>query len=225
VTFLCPFTRHMVNRIGGPLRAHKLNSIATILSSFIKFLAGFVGSRKNQYISKFTITRIAIIFTVDTVCTIFNMMDTFSGQLMNYQMLDYVELQTGVRSEGITFAVNNLFTKIVTNNLGSLTGNGFLQWTGYTGGYDEERDANNKVLRIRPWSEYYPLVPLRMKKYMWPMATLAPVVDNAIWLLARSLVHYTPEQALETEVQLAQRRAAKKAAEAEKDVVTAGETL
>ncbi|MDR2686508.1 MAG: hypothetical protein LBB75_02050, partial [Oscillospiraceae bacterium] len=104
---------------------------------------------------------------------------------------DYVELKTGERSEGVTTAVNNLFSKIVTNNIGQVTGNAFLQWTGYTGGY--------KADGTRPPEKYL--------KFMWPMYTLIPVLDHAIWFAARCFVKWKPEDRERTEQALAERRA------------------
>jgi Na+/melibiose symporter-like transporter len=118
-------------------------------------------------------------------------MDAIAGAMMNYEMLDYVELKTGVRSEGITFSVDALFKKIVTDNVGRATGNAFLEWTGYKGGYVSEN--------IAP--------PERYMKYIWPMFTLAGAFDGVIWITMRSLVHYTPKDAQETERLLIARRA------------------
>jgi Na+/melibiose symporter-like transporter len=213
ISVLKPFARQIINRLGGPLKTQRLNSVINICASLLKFLAGFAGSKSKGYATQFSIPRIALVFLADTVCTTSGMFDGVAGNMMNYQMLDYVELKTGVRSEGITFSVNNLWTKVVTNNLGSLTGNAFMQWTGYKGGYDEVRDENNNTVRIRPWSEYYPLVPRRMKQYFWPMLTLSAMVDNGIWLMVRSFVHYTPAQAEQTERILAQRRSRAEQAE------------
>lgn len=180
VTFLKPFTRQLVNACGGPLNVHKLTSLAGAVGFFLRFLIGYN-----------TFPKVILNILIEAVLYVLYDMDGTAGTMLNYEMLDYVELKTGLRTEGVTASVNGLFSKIVTNNIGMVTGNAFLEWTGYTGGYVD----SGKEL------------PKRFVKYMWPMYTLAGVVDNLVWLAARSLVKHTPEDAKRVEEELAARHA------------------
>lgn len=175
---LKPFSRQLINLVGGPLRAQKLNSIFLIVCNLIKFMGGL------RTIPGFIVTIITemLIYGIQD-------MDTVASDMLNYEFYDKVELETDVRSEGATAAINGFFTKTITNNIGLVTGNAFLQWTGYTG--------NSSDKTTKP--------PERYMKWMWPMATLAPAADALVYLVARSFVKWKPEDRLRTEAELAMR--------------------
>lgn len=175
VTFTKPFSRQLVNLCGGPLRVVQINSVFNIVASLIKFALG---------INKFW--KLAVIMLLDSLSYVIGDMSALAGTMLNYEMLDYVELKTGMRTEGVTNAIDGLFAKIITNNIGTVTGNAFLQWTGYTGGYKESGEA----------------LPERFQKYMWPMFTLATAFDNAVFLVLRSFLKHTPEDAKRVEEEL-----------------------
>lgn len=118
VACLKPFARQMVNACGGPLRVHKLNSLASIIGYILRFLVGYN-----------TFWKLAVNILIESVLYVFADMDSLATTMLTYEMLDYVELKTGFRTEGVTMSVDALFKKIVTNNIGTVTGNAFLQWT------------------------------------------------------------------------------------------------
>lgn len=180
VSFTKPFSRQMVNLMGGPQRVHQINSFCNMLSGVLKLVIG---------INKFW--KLALNILIDSLLFVIGDMDGVAGTMMNYEMLDLVELETGVRTEGVTQSINGLFAKIVTNNIGTVTGNAFLEWTGYSGGYKNTGEA----------------LPPRFVKWMWPMFTLSTVFDNGIWLLARSVYKHTPEDAKRVEEELIALRA------------------
>lgn len=175
ITFTKPFSRQLVNKCGGPLRVHKINSALNIIVALIKFAVG---------INKFW--KLAINLVLDALLYVVADMDSIAGTMLNYEMYDLVELKTGIRTEGVTNSINGLFAKIVTNNIGAVTGNAFLQWTGYTGGYKNTGEA----------------LPERFQKYMWPMFTLTTAFDNTLFLILRSMLKYTPEDARQIEEEL-----------------------
>ncbi|MDR0883255.1 MAG: MFS transporter [Oscillospiraceae bacterium] len=179
VTILQPFARQIVNAMGGPLRTHQINSTVAMIAGVLRFLIGYN-----------TFGKLALNFLIESIVMCFTALDGVASTMLNYEMLDYVELKTGVRSEGVTMSVNALFLKIVTNNIGMATGNAFLQWTGYRGGYV---DAD-----VPP--------PQRFMKYMWGINTLCAVVDSGIFIAARSFVHFTPEDRERVEAALIERR-------------------
>lgn len=180
-TFMQAFNRQIINWMGGPLRAQKLNSIIIAVSKLIQYIVGYN-----------SIPKLAVTVLTETLINASRNWDGIAGSMLNYEFYDYVELKTGQRSEGVTAAINGLFSKIITNNIGLVTGNAFLQWTGYKGGYLADGTTP----------------PERYMKYMWPMYTLIPLLDNTIWTLARCSVKWTPEDRENTERELAERRAA-----------------
>ena len=181
-TVMQPFQRQIINFIGGPLRAQQLKCVVNIVCKLLMFFVGYK-----------SLWRFAGLVFLETFVNASMGLDNVAGEMLNYQWYDYVELQTGERTEGVTTAVDNLFKKSVTNNIGQATGNWFLQWTGYKGGYVEDG--------IRPPEKYL--------NFMWPMYTLIPVLDHTIWLVCRSFVKWKPEDSERTELALAERRAAK----------------
>lgn len=187
ITFTKPFSRQFVNMCGGPIRVHKINSILNIVAALIKLAVG---------INKFW--KLAINLLLDAILYVVGDMDAIAGTMLNYEMYDLVELETGIRTEGVTNSINGLFAKIVTNNIGAATGNAFLQWTGYTGGYKNTGEA----------------LPERFVKWMWPMFTLSTAFDNTIFLIMRSLVKHTPEDARRIEKELIELRGGDETAEA-----------
>jgi Na+/melibiose symporter-like transporter len=184
ITLINPFTRQIVNLLGGPMRTHKIKNLCDMVGHLIKFFAGIR-----------TVPGIFINIVVDNLLFITNAADGLAGNMLNYEFYDYVELETGVRSEGITSSVTGLINKTVTNNIGTITGNAALDWMGYRGGYLADG--------TKP--------PERYMKYVWPLAMLAPVVDNLIYLIGRSTIHWTPEDRERTEKALEERRKAAKA--------------
>jgi len=180
-TVLQPFNRQLINRMGGPLRAQQIKCVLNMFCKLMMYIFGY----KSPW-------RFGILILMESFINASGSWDGVAQGMLDYEWYDYVELKTGQRSEGVTTAVNNLFSKIITRNIGQVTGNAFLQWTGYRGGYTEDG--------TRP--------PERYLQWMWPMYTLIPVVDHAIWLTARAFVKWKPEDAVRTELALAQRRAA-----------------
>ena len=185
--FMSPFQRQIINKVGGPLRAQQLKCVVCGLSRLLMFFVGYK-----------SLWNFAVLVVLENFFNAGGGFDGVAEAMLNYEWYDYVELKTGQRTEGVTGAVNALFEKIVTNNIGKLTGDAFLQWTGYRGGYKAEG--------TRP--------PERYLKFMWPMYTLIPVLDHTIWLICRSFVKWKPEDRERTELALAERRAAQAALEA-----------
>ena len=181
VTFTKPFSRQLVNKVGGPLKTNKLCHMINASLYFLRFLVGC-----NKFWKLF------FNMIAEAAAYVVNDMNSVAENMLNYEMLDYVEWKTGLRTEGVTASVSGLLSKIVTNNIGTVTGNAFLAWTGYEGGYIDEGGE----------------VPERFRKYMWPMYTLASVFDQMVYLLLRSTVKYSPEDSHRVEEALKERRAA-----------------
>jgi len=180
-TVLQPFWRQIINRLGGPLRAQQIKALINIFCKLMMYLFGYK-----------SIWRFGVLVFMELFINASVQMDGVAEGILKYEFFDYVELKTGQRSEGVTTAIDNLFSKIVTRNIGQVTGNAFLSWTGFKGGYTEDG--------TRP--------PERYLKYIWPLYTLVPVLDHAIWFTCRSFVKWKPEDRERTELELAERRAA-----------------
>ncbi|MDR3313716.1 MAG: MFS transporter, partial [Oscillospiraceae bacterium] len=118
ITFLYPFMGMVVNRVGGPKRMHIINSILLMACNGIKY---FLDPRKFKH----TLPPLVGIILMDTFFETLGPLNGYATGILNYEMLDYVEYKTGVRSEGMTAAFNALFAKMITGNINNATYNAF----------------------------------------------------------------------------------------------------
>ena len=181
VTFLYPFVGAVVKAVGSPKRMQVINYSIYTLVNVVKFFAGY----KNW-------GALAVNILMDTITETLNPLNNYADHILYYEMFDYVEWKTGVRSEGITQAFQGVIDKMIKNNIDSFTGNAFQSWTGIT--QVDWNDPNAKV-------------PARYAKWAWPLFTLAPVVDNLIMLIARASFHYEADKRDIIEAELKERRA------------------
>lgn len=180
---LKPFYRQIINRFGGPLRFSRMYFSLEIIANLIKCMAGIK-----------TVQGIILCALVENFVVAGREMNALAERMLEFEFFDYVELQTGERSEGISTAVRQLMNKTITNNIGTVTGNAALDWMGYRGGYLADGE--------KP--------PERFLKYIWPLATLAPAFDAAVWLVGRTFfLKWTPEDRARTEQALEERRSRK----------------
>jgi len=180
ITFLYPFMGKIVNRLGGPKRTHIMGYSLTIAVFVAKYFIGYSGP-----------AALTMIFIGDVIWQTVAPFIGYSSRLIEYEMLDLVEYETGVRSEGVTMAFNALFRKILTSNIDSATGNWLQAWTGIN---QIDVDSPN------------PVVPERFRKWAWFFFTLTPAVDSAIDLITRLFLKYSPEQRYFIEDELKKRR-------------------
>ncbi|MDR1733525.1 MAG: MFS transporter [Oscillospiraceae bacterium] len=186
ITFLYPFLRQMTDFFGGPKRARIVNALCWIVCSLGKFAFGYK-----------TVAGVISILFFDTILQTISPVNGYAHEILNYEMLDYVEWKTGVRSEGITAAFNGLKDKLVNNNITSYTHNLFQKWSG---------------IYLVDLTQENPEIPERYVKWAWPLYTLAPVVDYLITLIALLLFPYDVKQKDVIEAELAERRALQKQA-------------
>jgi len=189
ITFLYPFMGKIVNKIGGPKRTHIYGYSLTIAVFLAKYFIGYKGP-----------AALIMIFIGDLIWQTIAPFIGYSSRVLEYEMLDVVEYETGVRSEGVTMAFKALFNKILTSNIDSATGNWLQGWTGIN---QIDVDSPN------------PVVPERFQKWAWTFFTLTPAVDATIDLITRLFLKYKPEQRHVIEAELIKRRELAQQAKAE----------
>jgi Na+/melibiose symporter-like transporter len=108
---------------------------------------------------------------------------------MDYEMYDYVEWKTGLRSEGMTIAVDGMLGKLINNNVTSVIGNAVNEWTGYLG-YEFPAEQQ----------------PPRFLKSIWPLMHIGKIAGEAIYLIGLFWFRY-PRDPGEVEADLIGRRA------------------
>jgi len=177
-TFLQPFAGKFIKMMGGELRFQRIKTAIDVAAMSARFAVGYQ-----------SFTRLMIMYTIEMVQDIFNKWQPVAGGVINYQMLDYVEWKTGLRSEGMTMAVSGMLNKLIRNNIGNITGNLWLQWTQYQG-WDIPKEQQ----------------PARFLNTIWPLMHIGPIVSSAMWLIGLLWFKY-PHDPKEVEADLVERRA------------------
>lgn len=107
--------------------------------------------------------------------------------------IDYMEWETGKRTEGITFSMQTFFTKIssgITAGLATLA----LHLLDYKAVDDTAATfIGTQSAAFEAW--------------IWPLAMLTPVVASVLYIIPLLFIRYTPEKRAKVERELAERRA------------------
>ncbi|MDR2687069.1 MAG: MFS transporter [Oscillospiraceae bacterium] len=177
-TFLQPFARQFIRKVGGERNMLMLNHGTGIVQSLLSLAAGYK-----------TFPRLLNMLFWEMVKDIPNKFGPVADAVISYEMLDYVEWKTGERSEGVTMSVNALISKLVTSNIGMVTQNAFMQWSGYKG-WDVPREEQ----------------PKRFLDMIFPMLFITQAVDHLIWLVGYCFYNYKKETREQVEAELIERR-------------------
>ena len=175
---LQPFALKFIKLFGGNLNLKRAKAITQIVTSVGKFLVGYK-----------SVPRLLFMYTMELLQEIIDKWDPVADGVIQYQMLDYVELKTGLRSEGMTLAVSGFLDKIIRQNSETLIGNAFLRWTGFPGAE-------------------FPLEeqPERFLKSIWPLLQFKQFLTGAAWLSGLLWFRFPMEPA-QVEADLIEQRA------------------
>ena len=175
---LQPFALKFIQLFGGNLNLKRAKAITQIVTSAGKFLVGYK-----------TVPRLLFMYAFELLQEIVDKWDPVADGVIQYQMLDYVELKTGLRSEGMTLAVSGFLDKMIRQNSETLIGNAFLRWTGFPGAD-------------------YPLEeqPERFLKTIWPLLQFKQFLTGAAWLGGLLWFRF-PMDPAQVEADLIERRA------------------
>jgi len=189
ITFLVPFMRQAMNWLGGPKRTLVMFEISNVLGRAAQFF--IARGPSGQVLGSGG--RIAGFFAVDTVRETIGPIAGLAANVLNFEMLDYVEYKTGVRSEGVNRAVLGFLEKLVKENVATFTGNFFQSWAGV---HTIDGDVP------------HPEVPERFARWALPVWLLGLALNHTFRLIARASFPYKYGQNVEIEAELADRRAA-----------------
>ncbi|MCL2300101.1 MAG: MFS transporter [Firmicutes bacterium] len=175
---LQPFALKFIQLFGGNLNMKRAKAVTQIVTSAGKFLVGYK-----------SVPRLLIMYVFELLQEIVDKWDPVADGVIQYQMLDYVEWKTGLRSEGMTLAVSGFLDKIIRQNSETLIGNAFLRWTGFPGAD-------------------FPLEqqPERFLKSIWPLLQFKQFLTGAAWLGGLLWFRFPMEPA-QVEADLIERRA------------------
>ena len=173
-----PFALRVVGKFGDKLNYLKLHTLVVVATTAVKYFVGY-GSWP----------RLIFTYCMDTVREIFDRWAPVPKGQLDFEMYDYVEWKTGLRSEGMTIAVDGMLGKLINNNITSVLGNAVNQWTGYQG-YDIPVEQQ----------------PQRFLDSIWPLLHIGKIVGELIYLAALFWFKY-PHDPKEIEADLIERRA------------------
>ena len=184
-TFLMPFARGAIQRVGGEKNMVLVNHATKIATYLARYFVGYK-----------TFPRLLFMYLMEMIEDIPHHWVSVATGVIDFQMLDYVEWKTGVRSEGVSMAVSAMTSKLVTNNVGTIVNNMLMKWSGFLG----TTDKNGRELTAADQ-------PKRFIDIVWPLICLCPVFDELVYFLLRLFWKPPPHQA-QMEAELIERRAA-----------------
>ena len=193
-TLLMPFAGRAIQRVGGEKNMVLVNHAVKIVTYLLRYLVGYR-----------TFPRLLFMYLMEMIEDIpFHWVSVASG-VIDYQMFDYVEWKTGVRSEGVSMAVSAMTTKLVTSNVGQVVNNAMMQWSGFLGTTD--KDGRELTAADQP---------KRFLNIVWPLICLCPVFDETVYFLLR-LFWKPPAHQEQMEAELIERRVLAKKLQEETD--------
>ncbi len=190
-----PFANKIIDKVGGMKRLLVLSQVTAIVMRLAAFGAGSVPALKYSTLPGFLVMCL--------LCAVYNvpgaLMDIAHRSLTS-DSIDEVELKTGVRTEGVSFSMQN-FTSKLTSGVRTYIQNFFLFNVLEYKTYDDEN--------------YIDMQGEKFYKWQFPMFMLGPIVGSLLYLLFISFVKDDKAHRAEVERQLHARRAAREAQEAE----------
>ena len=168
----------IIDKIGGMKR---LLILAEIVNSTLRIAAFFIGFT--------SVPRIIAVMVLMAIIQVPVGMKDIAHRSLTSDSIDYVEWKTGQRTEGISFSMQNLVSK-----LGSAIQTVIKGYVMRFISYD-----NTKDLRVQPE---------RFMKAQLPLFILGPVLGSVLYIIAISFVPDNQEQKLMIERELKERREA-----------------
>jgi len=175
---LLPFAQKAVSKFGDPVRFFRGRIGINLVTQAVTFACGY----KSW-------PRLVVLWVMEGVREVMTKWSDIPNTMIRFEMFDYVEWKTGVRSEGITQSVDGLLKKLIRDNLGSVFGNLVMQWTGYKG-----------------WDIPLAQQPERFLKALWPLLHIGSIFGEIVAFIAVMRFKYPHDPKL-VEADLIERRA------------------
>lgn len=174
------FATKVAEKIGG---MKKILVTSQIFAAVLRIAAFFVGFD--------TIPKFFIMTALMALVNLPGQMMDIAHRSLTSDSIDEVELKTGLRTEGISFSMQNFTTKM-TSGASTLIEGFLLKFLGY------DSEAKEKGLTQNE----------KFLKWQWPMFMLGPVVGALLYLFFISFVKDNKEHKEDIERQLKERRSA-----------------
>lgn len=171
-----PFALPIIDRIGGMKKMLITSEAINIVCRVISYFLGFKSS--------FGIISVTVLMAIAQI--LINLKDIAHRSLTS-DSIDYVEWKTGQRTEGISFSVQNLISKLSEASKSIVKGY-IMKFIGY-----------NNALDVREQGE-------KFNKAQWPLFILWPVIGAVLYIIVISFVNDDKEQKAFIEKELRARR-------------------
>ncbi len=172
------FATSVAKRIGGMKRILLTSQVFAVVLRIIAFFVGFD-----------SIPKFIIMTALMAVVNLPGQMMDIAHRSLTSDSIDEVELKTGLRTEGVSFSMQNFTTKM-TSGASTLIEGFILKFLGY--------DSNLKEQGLMQSEKFL--------KWQWPMFMLGPVVGSVLYLIFISFVKDDKEKKKQIEEQLRIRR-------------------
>lgn len=170
------FATQIAHKAGGMKR---LLIISEVVSITVRSVSYFIGFK--------TPAQVAAVGVLLSLSGILTSVKDFAHRSLTSDSIDYVEWKTGVRIEGVSFAMQNLVSKLGSGFTSIIEGT-LLKLLNYNSKLD--RSMQNPVFM----------------KWQWPMYILGPAVGAILYITAISFVEDNKEKQLRIEAELKIRR-------------------
>ncbi len=191
------FATKMINKVGG----NKKLLIYSELIAIAARLAAFAIGANDRFMKTGPIIAVMIILGSSQILT--NMKDIAHRSLLT-NSVDEMELETGERTEGITFSIQNFVSKL-TGAISNFIKGFLLMWLGF----DENIAHADNVTVIGAQTSK------RFLKYRWHQFILGPAIGAVLYVIVISFVKDDKEYTASVERKLKEKRAAMAAASTE----------
>ena len=181
-----PFANRIIDALGGMKRLLVISQITAIVTRLLAFGAGSIPAIRYNTPAGFL-----IMCGFLAVCNLPGALMDIAHRSLTGDSIDEVELKTGIRSEGVSFSVQNFVSKM-THGVSTYIQNFFLYRVLKYVAYDDEN--------------YIAMQGETFYKWQYPLFMLGPIVGAVLYLLFISFVKDDKARRAEVERQLRERR-------------------
>ncbi len=183
------FTTKVISRIGGNKNLLVFSEAITLVARIIAFYVG----ANDRFLNVGAILAVIALLSITQIFT--NMKDIAHRALLS-NSIDETELETGKRTEGIVFSMQNFVSKLISAVPKFIQGY-VLKFLGFD--QNIKHAANQTVINAQ--------VAPRFLKYRWHLFILGPAIGSALYLIVILFLKDDKEHIAEVERQLKEKRA------------------
>lgn len=184
------FAINIINRLGGNKNLLVFSEVITVVARILAFVVG----ANDRFLN---IGNLAIVMLLLGTAQVFTNLKDIAHRSLLTNSIDEVELETGKRTEGIVFSMQNFVSKI-TGAIPSFIKGYVLKFLGFD--QNIKHAANQTVINAQ--------VAPRFLKYRWHLFILGPAIGSVLYLIVILFLKDDKERTAEVERLLQAKREA-----------------